>query len=112
MWNSPLARYLVPDEIGINVTISAVVGAGFSGSVKGVFLTRGNDAGTAKVLLSGSVRGGFDIGVTATEEQGWYWDDARKATMASLLGDGQDASLGVGPFAGGIWRSMYAGTTT
>ena len=106
IWNSPLARYLVPDEIGINLTVSDVVGFGFNASIKGVFLTRGIDAGTGNVLLSGSARFGFDIGVTGTVEDGWYLGNPRNATMDGLLGTGQDASLGIGPYAGGVWRSL------
>jgi hypothetical protein len=107
IWNSPLARYLVPDEIGINITVSDVVGFGFSGSIKGVFLTRGKDAGTGNVLLSGSARVGFDVGLSATEENGWYWGwDPRKASMDQLLGTGQDLSGGWDGIVGGIWRSL------
>jgi len=113
LWNSPLARAIIPDEIGLNLTVSDVVGVGFNVSVKAIFLTRGKDAGKGNVLLSGSVRAGFDIGVSATEERGWYYGDARNATMAGLLGSGKDLSAGVGPVAGGIWESTDSpGTTT
>lgn len=63
---------------------------GFSGSIKGVFLTRGKDAWTGNVLLSGSARLGFDIGLSATEENGCYWGwDPRKASMDQLLEQGK-----------------------
>ncbi|XHR97245.1 hypothetical protein ACFJIV_11675 [Mucilaginibacter sp. UC70_90] len=113
IWNSKLARWIVPDQIGINGTVSNVVGAGFNLSAKIVILTRGKDAWKPSLLLSGSLRVGFDIGISATEEKGWYNGDARKATLDGLLGDGQDISLGIGPLAGGVWRSLDSqGQTT
>ncbi|MGF7073841.1 DUF6443 domain-containing protein [Mucilaginibacter sp. 3215] len=106
IWNSRIARWIVPDEVGLNGTLSDVVGVGGNINAKFAMLTRGKDAWKPSLLLSGSFRVGFDIGISATEERGWYNGDARKATLDGLLGDGQDISLGIGPVAAGLWRSL------
>jgi hypothetical protein len=89
VWNSTIARIIIPDEMGLNVSYNlAPVGFGFGVSLKVVVITRGKDAGTIRLLGSGSARGGFDIGGSITEERGWFYGDERDATLVGLLGSG------------------------
>lgn len=110
IWNSPVARYIVPDVIGLNVGFTNVLGIGYGGNSQILVLTRGKDAGIhATYGFSGRV--GVDVGVSATAFSGYYLGDARNATYGSLLGTGADLSGSFAGVTGGGWSSLNSNFT-
>ena len=109
IWNSPIVRYYIPDDIGIHfsATLVPTVGGRYSFNID--LLTRGKNAGFhLSQSLSGRV--GEEAGFTIDYVQGWYLGSAQKATYKSLTGWGADADVELGPVNAGLWSSIDGNT--
>jgi len=105
IWNSPVARALVPDVVGIHAggVAAKVMGVGATFNVD--VLTRGKDAGV-HLSWTPSVRAGEELGVGISYVQGWYNGAGQDATLNSLMGLGGDLNGAAGPVNFGTWSSL------
>jgi hypothetical protein len=105
IWNSPIARALVPDEIGVQGSITLVPNVGGGNSFNVLVLTRGKDAGF-HMSQSLSARAGEEGGIGINATQGWFLGAGQNATYNSLTGLGADINGALGPGNVGIWTSL------
>lgn len=97
LWNSTIARVIVPDNVTVSGSFLAVLGIGMGGSYNLTLLTRGKDVGF-HLNHTVSLKVGLEVGASWNVSNGWYIRDPRDATYDSLLGTGADVSgqFGVG----------------
>jgi RHS repeat-associated protein len=108
IWNSSLARAIVPDLIGLHFhgTLVPTVGAGYSINID--FITRGKDAGLHESqTVSGRI--GEEAGVGISFIDGHYNGGVNEANFNynSLMGWGVDISGELGPVNVGVWGSFH-----
>jgi RHS repeat-associated protein len=96
LWNSPLMRTIVPDKLGLNVSLTGLGNAGASISYNVDWVTRGHDANLlpyvskTKSALASPFHISFDLGVTGSLSEYATFD------MRSLNhGEADNAILGV-----------------
>ncbi|HZY37447.1 MAG TPA: RHS repeat-associated core domain-containing protein [Mucilaginibacter sp.] len=107
LWNSPLARFIVPDDIGLHLSATLVPTVGGRYSINLDLLTRGKDAGFhLSHTLSG--RAGEEGGIELSLSKGWYNGNGQDATYNTLTGWGVDADSSIGPLpiSAGGWASF------
>jgi len=108
LWNSPVARYFIPDDIGLHFSATLVPSVGGRYSFNIDLLTRGGDAGF-HLSQSLSARAGSEGGLSVDIIQGWYNGQGQDATYSSLTGWGADINGEVGPVNAGVWGSYSNG---
>jgi RHS repeat-associated protein len=72
LWNSPIMRLLIPDRVGINISVTGLGNAGAAISYNADWITRGHDASLkpyiskTKSALFSVAHLSFDLGLTGT----------------------------------------------
>jgi len=105
IWNSDVARSIIPDMMGINLNVNVTIGLGLSFTFQASLLTRGTDAGFhfSKSLY---VTAGEQMGISVNEVNGNFMGNADKINFNSLLGTGISAEGSLGDFGIGAWESL------
>lgn len=105
IWNSDIARVIVPDLIGFGINTNYSLGVGVGFNIQGNILTRGETPG---VYLTGgyTIRAGWELGLSASKIKGSFRGNPRESSINSLLGKGGDISGGAGLVSASAWTSL------
>lgn len=102
-WNSPTMRTYFPDVVSINVSSTAVLGVGRSGTLSLNIITRGNPSLSA--TFTEGVKAGLHADASVNASVGWILGDVQNASLDGILGRGVEGSLDFEAVGVGGWTS-------
>ena len=110
IWNSPLARYVIPDVMTFELSEGATfIWPGKEVSSGIVILTRGDDIGIYRVNSGSDGRKGFMMKGEVVYGFLYKWGDPRNLKLTDIYGQYHSVNAGLGIEFGGQWSKNEYG---